>query len=138
LPLAIAPTLRHPIALGVFGVCGSPLAPVIAVIGGPDPLRPRLVGAVILVALALVLLPAPPPLTLTSRLTAIQLPGDCARGRNACSQAAQHRRSMSSPPRSQQSASLDAHPKTKTAPQLGKGVTWVSSNEQTRVNSRER
>jgi hypothetical protein len=121
LPLAIAPTLRHPIALGVFLVCGSPLAPVIAVIGGPDPLRPRLVGAVILVALALVLLPAPPPLTLTSRLTAIQLPGDCARGRNACSQAAQHERSMSSPPRSQQSAKPGRTPENENRTSASQG-----------------
>jgi len=54
---------------------GSPLAPVIAVSGGPDPLRLELVGAVIRVALALVPMPASPTLTLASRLTAIQLPG---------------------------------------------------------------
>jgi hypothetical protein len=53
---------------------GSPLAPVIAVIGCPDPLCPRLIGAVILVALALLPLPASPPFTLASSLTAIQLP----------------------------------------------------------------
>jgi hypothetical protein len=43
------------------------------VIGSPDALRLRLIGTVILVALALAPLPAPPPLTLARRLTAIQL-----------------------------------------------------------------
>ncbi|HEY3849222.1 MAG TPA: hypothetical protein VGL95_19140, partial [Acetobacteraceae bacterium] len=43
-------------------------------IGGPDPLRLGLIGAVILVALALVPMPASPTLTLASSLTAIQLP----------------------------------------------------------------
>jgi hypothetical protein len=55
-------------------MCGSPPAPVVAVIGGPDPLRLGLIGPVVLVALTLAPLPASPPLTLASRLTAIQLP----------------------------------------------------------------
>src|SRR5271165_2528482 len=75
MPRVVAPTLRHAVALGIFGVRGAPRAPVVTVIGRPDPLRARLIGAVILVVLAFVLLPAPPPLTLARSLTAIQLPG---------------------------------------------------------------
>jgi hypothetical protein len=76
----VTPAARHRAdvrqagAFGVLGVRGSPLAPVIAVISRPDPLRPGLIRAVILVASALVPLPASPPFTLASSLTAIQLP----------------------------------------------------------------
>jgi len=75
-PAPIAPALRQTIALGVLGVRRSPSAPVIPVAAGPVPLCLRLVGSVVLVSLTLAPLPASTPLTLTSRLPAVALPGN--------------------------------------------------------------
>ena len=76
MPLAVAVPLRGTVALGVLGVRRPPRAPVLAVPGRPGPLRPRQVGAVVVVALPLALLPTPPALPLAGRLAAEALPGN--------------------------------------------------------------
>ena len=87
MPAPIAPALRQTIALGVLGVRRSPSAPVIPVAAGPVPLCLRLVGSVVLVSLTLAPLPSSTPLTLTSRLPAVALPGNL-RTRSKCPPAA--------------------------------------------------
>ena len=62
---------------------------------------------------------------------------DCARGWNACSQAAQRRRSMLTPPRSQQSVKRGQPDADDNHTSARQGRHRVNSNEQTRVNSAE-
>ena len=67
MPPAVAPPLLLAVPLGVVGVGRTPVTPVVAVAAGPAPLRLRLIGPVVLVALPLALLPAPPALAVYVR-----------------------------------------------------------------------
>jgi hypothetical protein len=107
--------------------CVAPLAPVMAIIGGPAPLGLRLISAVILVALVFVRRPA----SLPSRPTAIKRP----RGLRAHPERLPTGKRNADPPGPRLRAlskarSLDKQPTTK-------GVAWVSANGQTRVKSGE-
>jgi hypothetical protein len=74
--MAVAAPLLKTVAIGVIGMLGPVLAPVVATACGPGSLRLSLISAVIGVALQLDLLPAAPALTLTRGQAAIPLLGN--------------------------------------------------------------
>jgi hypothetical protein len=71
--MAVASALLKTVMIGIIGMPRPVLAPVIAMVVSPGPLRLTLIGAVVGVTPQLALLPAPPALALTSRQGAITL-----------------------------------------------------------------
>jgi hypothetical protein len=74
--VAVASPLLKPVAIRVVGMPRPVIAPIIAMTTGPDLLSLSLIGAVVVVASQLVLVPAPSTLTLTGRHAAITLLGN--------------------------------------------------------------
>jgi hypothetical protein len=74
--MAVASPLLKTVAIGVSGMLGPVLAPVVATACGPGSVRLSLIGAVIGIALQLDLLPAAPALALTGCHRAIPLLGN--------------------------------------------------------------